>query len=767
MTRLHHRRASRTWLDRFPLGNGRIGAMVGAAGGALRIGLNESTVWSGGPESQTRDLVADEVAAAALARAEALFDAGDPVAAEAALQPLQHSWAQTFLPVGELVVELGDDVDEVERTLDLAAALHTTLQRGAARTCTSRTATLREADLLLHETRLGPRPGGVRIRFETPLRVREATTDAAGLTRVLDVPADAAPAHEPTQPARTWEVPGVTTLAVAVALRIHHDGRARVVDDGIEVLDATHLRLVLAVETNFERVGAAPRPVAAAVARAAERAALALPGDALDLHAAAERTASGAVVLATPSSVAEVEPEWLVARGEVAALLPVLFEHGRYLLRAASRPGLPPANLQGLWNAELQPPWSSNYTLNINTPMNYWGAEPTGTGDAHRALLELLEGLVERGRDAARRLYGAGGWVAHHNSDPWAHPWPTRGDASWAIWPMGGAWLVRQFDEHRRFGSMTPTTLARFWPVARGAAEFLLDFATRPDGTVATFPSTSPENHYRVGDAAAALTRSSALDMALLREVLELVAELATAVGEPADPVAARCRELLPRVPAPARTREGTVLEWGSDVAAVDPQHRHVSHLFGWFPGSSGDDGDHDAVRRTLDERGDDSTGWSLAWKLGLAARLRDVERVERLLPLAVRVADEGFGQRGGLYPNLFAAHPPFQVDGNLGLLGAVCELLVQSHRPGRIDLLPTLPAALATGSVTGLVARPGIVVDLDWTAGTLNRAVLTARTPAAAGGIELTTPHRRALVEVPHGAPLVLDGALRTIPGP
>lgn len=767
MTTLSYRRPSHSWLDRLPLGNGRLGAMVGVEESGVRIGLNESSLWSGGPQSARTGVISAAAARDALQRGRTLFDAGRPVDAERELAALSHRYAQTFLPLGELVVATPDLAADVERSLTLADAVHTALQRGAATTIRSRTATPTTPDVLLHDLVVEGEPTPVEISFSSPLRLISAQLRPDGLSSLIAAPADAAPAHEPSEPARRWHVHGITPVHAAVEVHITHDGEAVVHGDVIRIARAATIHIVLAVSTTFDAIGGDTRPPATAVAAAdmQARASSSTPiDDLLTAHVAARRSIHGRMRLRLgPRAVESSFFADDIGEAAPAQALAVLFDYGRYLLSSCSRAGGLPANLQGIWNDRTQPPWSSDYTLNINTPMNYWGAEPTGASDAHLALLELLEGLALHGADTARRLYGCGGWVAHHNTDAWAYSEPTRGDASWAVWPFGGAWLVRQFDEHRRFGAMSSMTAQRFWPIVRDCAEFLLDFSTGADASIETFPSTSPENTYIAGEGkTAAITASSALDRALLREALETTVALASEVGQENDPIVARSSSALTSVEGPRVSADGTIAEWGEDRPAADPGHRHLSHLFPWFPGDSGA-GDHDgAVAKTLDVRGDDSTGWSLAWKLALAARIGDPDRASRLLPLVTRRATAGAAHRGGLYPNLFAAHPPFQIDGNLGLVGALVELIVQSHRPDRIDLLRGLPSELSSGEVVGVVARPGIAVDLQWSDGRPQTVSLLARTPQAAGpralvfadesvSIDLSLGERRTITWADH----------------
>lgn len=765
MTSLTYRRASESWLDRLPLGNGRLGAMVGVEQTRVRIGVNEATAWSGGIGSAAHGLVDPSDAAAALERCRALIDADDPVGAEEALRPLQHGYSQAFLPVGEVELQLSTAGAAVTRTLDLTTGVHSATLTVDGGTWEMATATCLEDDVLVHTVRSST-AAEVRISLSTPLRIVSTEVTADALTLVAALPADVAPGHEPDSPALTWDLPGVDPLHVVVRLRVTTDGEPATDGEALLIRSATHTHPAVAVETTFTTPTRPPEALENAHSRAVLRAVTA-PEEALRRHALAhaERARSFTVRMGPGRTSDEVaatvgDPDErlraVASGGDLPAtdpeLVALLLEYCRYLLLSSSRDGCLPANLQGIWNDDLQPPWSSAYTLNINLPMNYWGAESTGASGSHRALLPLLEALAERGEDTARRLYAARGWVAHHNSDAWAYTLPTNGDASWSQWAMGGAWLVRQFDEQRRFGAMDADTLKRFWPVARGASRFLLDFVRRDaDGVPYTSPSTSPENRYLHRGRPASLTRSSAMDRALVRDVLLLTADIA-ATCDPEDLIADEARSVADRIPGPGVSADGTIAEWGEPREPEDVHHRHLSHLFGWYPGAAEPDPVDAAAAATLDARGDDSTGWSLAWKIALRARLGDGAAVGRLLNLVMRPADDraGMAHRGGLYPNLFAAHPPFQIDGNLGFLGAFVESLLQSHRPGRIDVLPALAPGLDEGAVTGLVARPGILVDLAWRHGRPTRVSLMARSPQHAGRYLLTHGGNEQEVDVP-----------------
>lgn len=754
---LRYSRPSEGWLDGLPLGNGRLGAMVMAGPEAVQLSLNDGTAWSGSPDSEHRGgAVAPEDAAAALAAARDFLADGRPLDAERELRMLQSRYSQAYLPFADLTLTVGGAPDgDFSRTLHLGEATHAVVATANGQALRHDTFVSAPDGVLVHRIR-STTPVRLSLDLRTPLRETTRSMRPAGVTIELDLPADVAPGHEPDEPALTWDLPGIQPLSGVVVAGWRSDGRpvSTAPDPGAPIgLDGvTELVLVLATETTFAGLGMPGQSIPAdAVRRAGERVEAALAAgfdDLLERHLDAHRTPFDRVRLSLGDAV-EADPDRRLdeaaADGRIdPGLVALLFDYGRYLLLCSSRPGGLPATLQGLWNADLRPPWSSNYTLNINTGMNYWAAESLGLPECHEPLLDLVEALATAGAATARRLYDCRGWVAHHNTDAWAFSSPTAGDASWSQWPMGGIWLVLQADEHRRFGAADNAWLERFWVVATGAAFFALDWLL-DDGTGAlvTRPSTSPENRFATPHGPASLGTASALDRALITDLFSTIDELAALLDRSDSPIVAEVRAARNRIAGPRIAPSGALEEWGAPLEETEPSHRHVSHLYPLYPGRGIRSDLEAAASRSLDRRGDDSTGWSLVWKLGLRARLRQHGKVSDLLRLVFRVSAEGgTGHAGGLYRNFLAAHPPFQIDGNLGFPAAVVEMLLSSHS-GVIGLLPALPAELPDGAVTGVRARPGLVVDLSWSAGILTTATLAAASPQACG--TLTVVYRGA----------------------
>jgi alpha-L-fucosidase 2 len=728
-TTLRYRDPAESWTDALPLGNGRLGAMCFGGIELDRFQLNEGSCWSGSPAT-TRDTIADGPLIVRAAR-EALA-AGDVRAAEDELARLQGGHSQAYQPLADLWIEQHrpDPVpDGYLRHLDLRTAVAShTYRTPLGRVSQEAWISAPAQAMVIRRRAQEDQP--VLIRLDSPHPSAVASPVTGGLDLVVRMPSSL---HD--------DEAGAAVTAV-VGLRILSAGAMTLVDGArLRVDGSTELILVVGVVTDYVDPLTAPHGDVGALRRAVDDRlgglanALVRPGGYPALRAAHERDharlfSRAALRLGPPPASGPLDTADRVAAGDPS--LPALqFQYGRYLLISSSRPGSLPANLQGLWNDHLRPPWSSNYTTNINLEMNYWPVEVANLSECHRPLLDWLGFAARRGAAMARNLYGTSGWTLHHNSDAWCFCLPADGDASWSFWPLAGAWLSRQIVEHYDYTGDGRFLTERGWPLLRSAAEFCLDWLIPlPDGTLGTSPSTSPENKFVAPDGKpAAASVSTTADLVLIRDLLASVVRLAPA----GDPIGVRSQSALDLLPSERIAPDGRIAEWSADLADTEPGHRHTSHLIGVYPGHSIDPSTTPALAaaalRTLDARGPESTGWSLAWRIALRARLHDADGAYAAVQRFLRPA----GEHSGVYRNLFCAHPPFQIDGNFGFTAGVAEMLLQSQESTAaetvVHLLPAVPAAWSEGAFAGLRARGGVTVDAEWSGGRVREIRLLSDT--------------------------------------
>lgn len=725
--------------EALPLGNGSLGAVIYGKTDIERISLNHDTLWSGKPG---QFMVED--ARESFEKAKALTLEGRFYEAQVEIERgFTGPWLNSYMLLGTLYIERdgsSSNPKNYSRVLDLENSL-------ASVSYTEDGIDFKREYLVSHPHNCVM----VKLSSSKPVsyKLKGDCVGKSAVTAGKDIlyltgecPTSIAPTYHRDAKPVVYDGDGVKVSAMA---KIKCDGETKREEDYVQILDATDVTIYFCAETSFVDFDKLPNKPTFYPCLDRVNALCEIPYEEIkSAHIADTSELFNRIEVDFGGDISTKTTDRRLRDGDKdLGLCELLFNFGRYLIIASSREGSRATNLQGIWNEHFYAPWSSNYTVNINTEMNYWPVLMCNLPECHKPMIELIKGVSKNGRETAKHFYGANGFVSHHNLDLWINTTPVgfnvEHSSRYAFWNMSSGWLCRHLFEHYEYTLDKDFLREVAYPIMKESARFYLDMMVMHNGKWILTPSTSPENAVIINGETVHTTLYTTMTQSIIQDLFTSISKGAEILGENDDFVK-EIREKLPNVGIYKIGSHGELLEYDEEYEEEDVHHRHVSHLYAMYPAGliSTDTTKElaDACRQTLEIRGDESTGWSMGWKVNLWARLKDGDRAYKLVKNQLNFVEPNaelkYSQGGGTYANMFDAHPPFQIDGNFGVAAGIAQMFLQCE-DGKIKILPALPSEMKNGKIKGLLAKGNIKVDIEWKNSKLSRLELVTPTAQTA----------------------------------